>query len=86
MQIKGGYTLEAYNPSDNDVEFGFNKIIFEDKDGIPIYEDKFRRIERNVGANITATYSGEFEMELDNIDIANQIKRMTIRARVFHYR
>ena len=81
VDIKGGYTLELSNPSDNDVEFGFSKLIFKDKDGIPISEYYASpRIERLVSANGTARYSGTFEIDLDNIDIANQITRMTLWA------
>ena len=78
--IKGGYTLELSNPSDNDVEFRLNKFFFKDKDGIPIYEYTFYDIERLVSANGTARYSGTFEIDLDNIDIANQITEMTLWA------
>jgi hypothetical protein len=78
VDIKGGYTLDMSNPSDNDVEFEFNKFFFKDKDGIPIHEYTFYHIERLVSANGTARYSGTFEIDLDNIDIANQITRMTL--------
>ena len=78
--IKGGYTLELSNPSDNDVEFRLNKFFFKDKDGIPIYEYTFYDISRLVSANGTARYSGTFEIDLDNIDIANQITIMSFYA------
>ena len=90
VRIKGGYTLDFSNPSDNDVEFGLNKLVFRDKDDIPIhipyqpiYEDNpFSRIKRNVRANSTDTYSDAFEIELDNIDIAEQIVIMDVWATV----
>lgn len=82
VRIKGGYTHDLSNTSDNDVEYGFSKFTFMDKDDIPIYEYTLpSRIELNVGANSTLTYSGTFEIQLDNIDIANQITEMGIWGR-----
>ena len=79
VQIKGEYTLELYNPNDNYVEFRFDKFTFMDKDGIAIYKDNsFSQIKRNVRAGGTDTYLGAFEIELDNIDIANKITDMVV--------
>ena len=80
VRIKGGYTLDLSNPSDNDVEFSFNKLSFNDKDGIPIYEYTFYDIDRFVSANGTDSYSGMFEIDLNNIDTANQITEMILWA------
>ena len=84
VRIKGGYTLDLSNPSDNDVEFSFNKLSFDDKDGIPIYEyTLIYDIDRFVSANGTDTYSGAFEIDLDNIDVSNQITKMFIWGAAF---
>jgi len=79
VRIKGGYTMDMSNPSENDVNFNFSKLIFEDTIGIPIYEYILSsRIERDVEANGTDNYVGTFEIELDSINLANQITRMDI--------
>lgn len=78
VRIKGEYTLGMSNPSDNDVRYLFYKFTFEDGYGIPISEYSFSYIQRNVEANSTATYSGTFEIDLDNLDAANQITQLII--------
>ena len=82
FRIKGGYTIGFTNPSNNDVEFWFSKLIFMDRGNIPIYTDEFSRITRYVSANGgTDTYQGNFEIYLDNIDIANEITHMYVWGR-----
>jgi hypothetical protein len=79
VRITGGYTIEAYNPTDNDVLFVLYKLIFVDKDDIPIYDYILpSQVERHVSANSTDTYVGTFEIELDNIDVANQMTKMLL--------
>ena len=79
VRIKGGYTLDMSNPSDNEVMFSFLTLIFNDTNGIPIYEyTLYPRIERPVSANSTANYVGTFELDLDSIDVANQITGMSL--------
>ena len=81
VRIKGGYTMDMSNPIDNDVLFGFSKLVFEDTIGIPIYEHTlYPRIERPVSANGTANYVGTFVIDLDSISLANQITRMVFWA------
>ena len=78
VRIKGGYSLDMSNPSANDVVMSFRKLIFQDKDGIAIYEQPISLdgIEVNVRANGTATISGTFYIILDNIDVSKQITRL----------
>lgn len=78
VEIKGGYTFYFSNPTDNDVNFVFHHLTFDDKYGIRIYEyNLYSSILTDVEANSTATYAGSFEMWLDNIDVANQITLIT---------
>lgn len=84
VSIKGGYTVETSNPTDNDVEYVIDKIIFKDSSGIPITESVyFDVVERLVRANSADNYAGSFEIQLDNLDAANQITQITLWGRVY---
>lgn len=83
VRIKVGYTMDVLNPTDYDVEFRFAYFTFRDKDAIPMHEDMWdvglevSRKSALVEANGTAPrIAGTFEIELDNIDSANQITEM----------
>ena len=80
VRIKGGYTLDMSNPSDTYVEFSSSKLTFDDAIGIVISEYNAYITPRKVSANSTDTYSGTFEIDLDSIDIANQITKMSFWA------
>ena len=89
VRIKGGYTLNLYNPSDNDVEFLFSKLIFYDESDVLNFILIITGIRKEVNvvgsvlvkAKGTATYSASFEIEFYNIDAANQIAEMEIWGR-----
>ena len=79
VRINGGYTVDVSNPSDNDVNYYLDKLTFEDSRSIPLYTHEidtgYYRVRANGG---TSEYADTFEIELDNIDIANQITRMNL--------
>ena len=85
VRIKVEYTMDFLNPTDYDVEFRLAYFTFRDKDAIPIHEDMWdvglevSKKSALVEANGTAPrIAGTFEIELDNIDSANQITAMII--------
>ena len=82
VRIKGGYTFTISNPTNYDVEFVFGRFVFEDRGGIPIYSHEFSKIKRNVRANGTNTFEDTFEIQLDDIDTANEITKMVVWASV----
>jgi len=79
VSIKGGYTVGTSNPTDRDVLYTINTIIFKDSSGIPITESVyFDVVERTVRANSDDSYAGSFEIQVDNLDVANQITKITL--------
>ena len=79
VKITGGYSFEFYNQSDNIVKVYISKFIFEDIDGIPIYEyDVPIKIIRSLAPKGSDIYPGSFEIILDNLDTATQITRLSL--------
>lgn len=79
VKITGGYSFYFNNPTDNRVTIRISKFIFEDIDGIPIYEYELpNNIERTLAAKGDLSYPGSFEINLDNLDTTTQITRMSI--------
>jgi hypothetical protein len=78
VKIKGGYSFDIYNPTDNILNFGIWKFSFEDIHGIPICEYELPSIVKLTLAakgNLD-NFTGTFEMILDDMNTTTQITRM----------
>ena len=79
VKITGGYSFDFNNPTNDRINIMISKFIFEDIDGIPIYEYELpSEIERTLEPKGYLGYPGSFEIILDNLDTATQITRLSL--------